>query len=176
MRPAPLLMLLAAVLSFLAGSSASTGPALAAPCDPIQTPPTFRGQVPTAEQELGFALGSQEVTAAESDKYVEAVDASSAGSSAALGTSWEGRPPVHARRQAREPDARWPRGDPQATARLRDPETPPAEAARLAAETPVILWLMGNVHGGEESGTDAELRVLYELADRDRLRCAADPR
>ena len=25
---------------------------------------------------------------------------------------------------------------------------------------------MGNVHGGEESGTDAELRVLYELADR----------
>ena len=30
---------------------------------------------------------------------------------------------------------------------------------------------MGNVHGGEESGTDAELRVLYELADRDD--CAA---
>jgi hypothetical protein len=26
---------------------------------------------------------------------------------------------------------------------------------------------MGNVHGGEESPTDAELRVLYELADRD---------
>ena len=53
----------------------------------------------------------------------------------------------------------------EATARLRDPETPPAEAARLASETPMILWLMGNVHGGEESGTDAELRVL-ELADR----------
>ena len=30
---------------------------------------------------------------------------------------------------------------------------------------------MGNVHGGEESGTDAELRVLYELADR--TDCAA---
>jgi hypothetical protein len=30
---------------------------------------------------------------------------------------------------------------------------------------------MGNVHGGEESPTDAELRVLYELADRDD--CAA---
>ena len=59
----------------------------------------------------------------------------------------------------------------EATARLRDPETPPAEAARLAAETPMILWLMGNVHGGEESGTDAELRVLYELADR--TDCAA---
>ena len=83
MRRAPLLMLLAAVLSFLAGSSASTGPALAAPCDPIQTPPTFLGQVPTAEAELGFALGSQEVTAAEADEYVQAVDAASPGSSAA---------------------------------------------------------------------------------------------
>ena len=30
---------------------------------------------------------------------------------------------------------------------------------------------MGNVHGGEESGTDAQLRVLYELADR--TDCAA---
>ena len=39
----------------------------------------------------------------------------------------------------------------------------------------MILWLMGNVHGGEESGTDAELRVLYELADRTDRR-AADPR
>ena len=34
-----------------------------------------------------------------------------------------------------------------------------------------VLWLMGNVHGDEESATDAELRVLYELADRDD--CAA---
>ncbi|HET9558292.1 MAG TPA: M14 family zinc carboxypeptidase, partial [Actinomycetota bacterium] len=38
--------------------------------------------------------------------------------------------------------------------------------------TPAILWVAGNVHGGEESGTDAALRVLYELADR--RDCAAD--
>jgi murein tripeptide amidase MpaA len=28
------------------------------------------------------------------------------------------------------------------------------------------LWVTGNVHGNEESGADAALRVLYELADR----------
>ncbi len=33
------------------------------------------------------------------------------------------------------------------------------------------MWVAGNVHGGEESGTDASLRVLYELAAR--TDCAA---
>ena len=47
-----------------------------------------------------------------------------------------------------------------------DPDTPPAEAAAIAAADPAILWIAGNVHGGEESGADAALRVLYELADR----------
>src|SRR4029450_866499 len=52
------------------------------------------------------------------------------------------------------------------TALLRDPRTPRAVAAHLARTTPAILWVAGNVHGGEESGTDGALRVLYELADR----------
>ena len=59
----------------------------------------------------------------------------------------------------------------EAVSKLRDPETSAREAERLARTTPVVLWLMGNVHGDEESATDAELRVLYELADRDD--CAA---
>ena len=41
-----------------------------------------------------------------------------------------------------------------------DPATPAAEAAAIAASRPAILWIAGNVHGGEESGTDASLRVL----------------
>ena len=45
------------------------------------------------------------------------------------------------------------------------------EARQLAATSPAILWLAGNVHGDEESGADADLRILYELADRDD--CAA---
>src|SRR4029079_18375943 len=53
----------------------------------------------------------------------------------------------------------------------RDPATTPAQAAVTAASAPEILWVAGNVHGGEESGTDASLRVLYELAAR--TDCAA---
>ena len=43
--------------------------------------------------------------------------------------------------------------------------------ARSRSRFPAILWIASNVHGGEESGTDASMRVLYELADRDD--CAA---
>ena len=147
----------------------SAAPAGAAPsCDPIQTPPVFTGEAPTAEAVLGFALGSQEVTSAQADAYVQAVDAASPRvASGVLGTSWEGRPLRYA--LVGTPENVTPAGLAairDATARLRDPDTPPGEAARLAARTPAIVWLMGNVHGDEESGTDAELRVLYELADR----------
>ena len=51
-------------------------------------------------------------------------------------------------------------------AQLMDPSTRPRDAAAIARRDPAILWIAGNVHGGEESGTDASLRVLWELADR----------
>ena len=58
-----------------------------------------------------------------------------------------------------------------AAAKLTDPRTSRARAAQIARGDPAILWIAGNVHGGEESGTDASLRVLWELADRED--CAA---
>lgn len=122
-------------------------------CDPIQTPPLFTGEAPTAEAVLGFALGSQEVSAAQADAYVQAVDAASARvASGVLGTSWEGRPLRYA--LVGTPESVTPAGLAairEATARLRDPDTPPGEAARLAARTPEIVWLMGNVHGGQRA-------------------------
>ena len=168
MRRALLLSLVVVSVAALAGSTRSTQSAVAAPCDPMQTTPVFLGTTPTAQSVLGFGLGSQEVTADEADRYVQAVDAGSARVvSDVLGTSWELRPLRYA--LVGKPEHVTPAGLAairESTRRLRDPATPPAEAARLAAETPAILWLMGNVHGGEESGTDAQLRVLYELADR----------
>ena len=93
MRRTLLVVILVASIGALAGSTASTRPALAASCDPIQTPPVFQGQAPTAQTVLGFGLGSQEVTAAEADRYVQAVDAASPRVvSGVLATSWEGRP------------------------------------------------------------------------------------
>ena len=157
---------------------APAGPATGAPaaqpaCDPIQTTPVFGGNVPTSDQVLGFALGSQEATAAEINAYVDAVDAASDRVvSGTFGTSPQGRQLRYA--LVGNPDTVSPGGlaaVQDAVARLRDPETPAREAERLAQTTPVVLWLMGNVHGGEESGADAELRVLYELADRED--CAA---
>ena len=101
MRRTLLVLILVASIGALAGSTASTRPALAASCDPIQTPPIFPGQAPTAQTVLGFALGSQEVTAAEADRTCRRstlrARASSAASSARPGkdglcaTRWSGR-------------------------------------------------------------------------------------
>jgi Zinc carboxypeptidase len=114
------------------------------------------------------------VTTAESDGYLLAVDRTSARvTSGVLATSVQGRPLRYAIV-----------GDPanvtakglarvrRSAAALTDPATPAREAERIASEDPAILWIAGNVHGGEESGTDAALRVLYELADRND--CAAE--
>ena len=139
----------------------------------MQTPPVFGGAVPTAEEVLGFALGSREVSAAEANAYVEAVDAASDRVvSGTFGASWQGRGMRYA--LVADPENVTPAGlaaVQEAVGKLRDPATSAQEAERLARTTPVVLWLMGNVHGDEESATDAELRVLYELADRDD--CAA---
>jgi hypothetical protein len=167
-------LLAAAVAISPSPLSGSTDPAGAATsCHPIRTTPSFRGDVPTAEEVLGFPLGSQEVTSAESNAYVDAVDrASPRVVSGTLGTSWQGRPLRFA--LVGKPGNVTPQGLATIRAsarRLMDPTTPAAEAASVAQKSPAILWLMGNVHGGEEAGTDSELRILYELADRDD--CAA---
>ena len=48
---------------------------------------------------------------------------------------------------------------------LRDPREMRADRARrIAAGKPAIVWIAGNVHGGETSGADASLKTLYELA------------
>jgi hypothetical protein len=167
-------LLAAAVVISPSPLSGGTDSAQAAPsCHPIQTTPSFRGEVPTSEEVLGFPLGSQEVTSAESNAYVDAVDrASPRVVSGTLGTSWQGRPLRFALVGKPGNVTRAGLARIRAAARgLMDPTTSAAEAADLARKSPAILWLMGNVHGGEESPTDSELRILYELADRDD--CAA---
>jgi len=162
-------LLLPAVPAQAAQAAVATGA-----CDPVQTTPVLRPDVPTATEVLGFPLGERDVTTAESDAYLQAVDAASprvAGGT--LATSVRGRPLRYA--VVGRPGNVNPGGLARistAAAALRDPRTAPAVARRLAATTPAILWIAGNVHGNEESGTDAALRVLYELAARED--CAAD--
>jgi len=143
-----------------------------APCDPF-TEPAFRGEVPTPREVLGIDLGERDVTTEESDRYLQRVAVASrrvvAGT---LGRSVEGRPlryavvghPTNVRPSALQRVR-------SASRTLMDPSTTADEAAAIARRFPAILWIAANVHGGEESGTDASLRVLHELADR--TDCAA---
>ena len=122
---------------------------------------------------IGFPLGQREVTVGETDAYLDAVDAASDRvRTDTFGTSVEGRPlryaivghPDHISADGLEAIR-------QAIVRMRDPNTPADEVAELAASTPAFLYIAGNVHGTEESGTDASLHVLHDLADR--TDCAA---
>lgn len=152
------------LVSFTAGSTAFAQ----ADCSPFLSAPVFTGTVPSPQDVLGFPIGGQEVSTVESNTYLGAVDASSArvvtGTAA---TSVQGRPLQYAI-IGRENNV-----TPQGLASIRsavkqlmDPDTPTEVAAALAASAPAILWVTGNVHGDEESGADAALRVVYELADR----------
>ena len=158
------------VLAIGAGALlAGSGPAVAAPppCDPFG-PATFRGQVPTPQQVIGINLGDRDVTTAESDAYVAAVDAASPRVvSGSLAKSVQGRDLRYA--IVGDPNRMTTSGLARvraSAAQLMDPSTRPRDAAAIARRDPAILWIAGNVHGGEESGTDASLRVLWELADR----------
>jgi hypothetical protein len=144
-------------------------------CDPTQTPPEFRGQVPELSEVVPAPGGENgEVTTDQAYAYMDAVDRASERviTGALEQKSWQGR------------ELRWAivgHGDrvrehslkaiAKAAQTLRDPKTSPGQAKAIARRYPAILWVASNVHGGEESGTDASLRVLYELADRDD--CAA---
>jgi hypothetical protein len=155
---------LGVVLALVSSASAA---AQAPACDPF-TQPSFRGEVPTAQQVIGIGLGDRDVTTDESDRYLLAVDAASPRvTSGVAATSVQGRPLRYAivGRQERLTSAGLAAVRASA-AKLMDPRTSARDAARIAASDPAILWIAGNVHGGEESGTDASLRVLYELADR----------
>ena len=146
---------------------AAAAPAAAQQCDPFG-PATFRGEVPTSQQILGIQLGDRDVTVAESDRYVQAVDAASNRVvSGTLARTVQGRDLRYA--IVGHPDRVTNGGLARvraSAAKLMNPHTSPAEARAIAQRDPAILWIAGNVHGGEESGTDASLKVLYELADR----------
>ncbi len=158
-----------AVGALVAAPTATAQPAL---CDPFGDP-VVDASVPTAREVIGIDLGDRDVTTAESDAYLMAVSAASPMvTDGVLGTSVQGRP----LRYAVVGQERWvtKAGLSQIGRdinRLRDARTPEAQARAIIRAMPSILWVAGNVHGGEESGTDASLQVLYELAAR--TDCAA---
>ncbi|XRQ03565.1 M14 family zinc carboxypeptidase [Actinomadura welshii] len=153
--------------------TAQAGTAPEARCDPTRTAPAYRGKVPSPQHVLGFELGERQVTAAESDRYLETVAAKSERVvSGTLATSAQGRPLKYA--IAGRPGLMSKAGLAKVRREaglLRDPRTPRALADRITRRGVPILWVSGNVHGNEPSGTDAALKVLRGLGDR--TDCAA---
>ncbi|MFF5206390.1 M14 family zinc carboxypeptidase [Streptosporangium sp. NPDC000396] len=169
---APAVLAVAIALPTGAAAQAEPTPATTpTSCDATQTPPSYHGKVPTPKSVLGFDLGEREVTTAESDTLLSAIDrASDRVVSGTLATSAEGRALKYAI-VGTPHNIRNLRAIETSIKLLRDPLTPAPAARILARTTPAILWVAGNVHGGEESGTDAALKTLYDLAGRDD--CAA---
>ncbi|WBB69993.1 M14 family zinc carboxypeptidase [Micromonospora sp. WMMD812] len=160
--------LLVGLTPVLGGAPAGARPPSSAPCS---TNPTARlSTVPSPETALGFPLGigqDRVVTNDEIRAYLGAVDtASDRVVTGVLGSSVLGRPLPYAvvsnERNVRPAALRKIADD---VRDLRDPRrTSRREAARTAADSPAIVWVTGNVHGGEKSGADAALKTLYELA------------
>jgi len=157
-----------AVLSILVSTTVVAPAATLAACDPFTTPPTYDQGVRTSNQVIGFTLGSQEASVAQSNAYLEAVDADSdrvvhdvAAVSvgglpidyAIVGTP--GRVTATGLSEIRD-----------SVTVLRDPLAGDEAVNDALAATPAVLWVSANVHGNEESGADAALQVLYELANR----------
>jgi hypothetical protein len=161
------LTMTASALTLQAGPAANATPA-ARKCSP--DPGDHLASVPSPEKFFGFPLGRGQqrvVTTEEIREYVDAVGkASDRVVTGTMAHSATGQPLPYAIVSSAEHVApgRLTRIAEQIR-ELRDPRTlKPATAARIAEDTPAIVWVTGNVHGGEKSGGDAALKTLYELA------------
>ena len=67
------------VLSLVTSAPAIAPPATAAACDPFTTPPVYDQGVPSSSDVpgIGFPIGSEQMTAAQSQAYLAAVDTAS---------------------------------------------------------------------------------------------------
>jgi hypothetical protein len=161
---------LAATLVALAIAVLLPGSASAAQTAPCPTTPTYDPAVPTPQSVLGFPLGIGQpapVTSGDIFRYMQAVDAATDRvRTLDIGSSWGGHPLkvaiVSSRKHMRPHELRLIRSVHQALRAGHLNELGP----KLARSLPAIVWLAGNVHGGEKSGADAELQILYELASR----------
>ncbi len=126
---------------------------------------TYNAAVPTPQSVLGYELGSRFTTHRSMMRYIERVAATSRRVKVdTVSRSFEGRELLlitvsseanMARLDAIRADAR----------RLADPRGVAAADVNAAVQrSPSIVWLAHSVHGGEASGVEAGLALLYQLA------------
>jgi len=126
---------------------------------------TYDSKIPTLHQILGYDPGDKVTNHAGLLRYLEAL------SSAApthlkvfdYGESWEGRKLIYAAIGS-EANIRKLAEIKNAIQRVADPrKTPEADARKLIAALPAVVWLSYGVHGNEISSPDAALLTAYHL-------------
>lgn len=151
---------IAAVLLLLAILIA---PAFAEPAITVQSA-SYNPAVPTLKSVLGYDMGEQFTLHSDLVHYFQTLAAASDRIKLEpYGKTYEGRtlytvilssPRNLARLDAIK----------AAAAKLADPrKTTPEEAQKIATETPVIVWLMYNVHGNEAASSEAAMQFAYEM-------------
>ena len=122
---------------------------------------TYDPAIPTLESVIGHRPGDAITTPDEIGRYLEALSKAAPDRTRLVkyATSWEGRP-LHYLLV----------GSPERIARLDEVKrgmqvlaSGAAEADRLVAELPVVVWLIHGVHGNEISSADAALAEAYHL-------------
>ncbi len=122
---------------------------------------TYDSAIPTLQAVVGHKPGEQITTPEQIGRYLEALAKAAPDRTRLVhyATTWEGRPLHYLMVGSRERMARIDdvRKGMQALA------AGGADADRLTAELPVLVWLIHGVHGNEISSSDAALQEAYHL-------------
>ncbi|HYW46605.1 MAG TPA: M14 family zinc carboxypeptidase [Bryobacteraceae bacterium] len=134
---------------------------------------TYDPKVPTLRQVLGYDPGDRVTSHAGIVRYMEALAAAAPNRIKVFdyGETWEGRKLIYAA-VASEANLRRLAAIKSDIEKLSDPrKTPEAEARRIMAGLPAVVWLSYGVHGNEISSPDAALLAAYHLlaAHNDKL-------
>jgi hypothetical protein len=126
---------------------------------------TYDSKIPTVRQVLGYEPGDKVTSHAGLVGYMEALAAAVPGRIRVFeyGESWEGRKLIYAA-VGSEANIRKLGEIKSSVQRLADPrKTPEADARKLIAGLPAVVWLSYGVHGNEISSPDAALLTAYHL-------------
>jgi hypothetical protein len=122
-------------------------------------------KIPTFHQVLGHEAGERVTSFAGITRYMEALAAAAPSRMKVFGygETWEGRKMIYAVIGS-EANIRRLNEIKAGVQRLADPrKTPEAEARKIMADLPAIVWLSYGVHGNEISSPDAALLAAYHL-------------
>lgn len=126
---------------------------------------SYDAKTPTFRQVLGYDPGERITSHAGIMRYMEALQASAPSRLKIFeyGETWEGRKMIYAA-VGSEANIRRLAEIRSSMQKLADPrKTPEAEARKIMAALPAVVWLSYGVHGNEISSPDAALLTAYHL-------------